>query len=149
IVPVLRSQRDVPARLADLATAHLGFRVEDCDEVVQQLDVAERLRFVLARIEREAARAHVAADVGKRARKLVEGHQREFFLRQQLRTIQAELGETDPAQRDADELDRKITEANLPDGVLREARREAERLRALPPSSSEHQVLRTYLEWVL
>jgi ATP-dependent Lon protease len=149
IVPVLRSQRDVPPRLADLAAAHLGFRVEDCDEVVQQLDVVERLRFVLARVEREAARAHVAADVGRRARKLVEGHQREFFLRQQLRTIQAELGEQDPAQRDADEMDRRIEEAALPDAVLRESRREAERLRALPPSSSEHQVLRTYLEWVL
>lgn len=149
IVPVLRSQRDVPARLADLAAAHLGFRVEDCDEVVQMLDVIERLRFVLARVEREAARAHVTADVGRRARKLVEGHQREFFLRQQLRTIQAELGEQDPAQRDADELDRRIEEAKLPDAVLRESRREAERLRALPPSSSEHQVLRSYLDWVL
>jgi ATP-dependent Lon protease len=149
IVPVLRSQRDVPARLADLAAAHLGFRVEDCDEVVQMLDVIERLRFVLARVEREAARAHVASDVGRRARKLVEGHQREFFLRQQLRTIQAELGEQDPAQRDADELDRRIEEAKLPEAVLRESRREAERLRALPPSSSEHQVLRSYLDWVL
>lgn len=149
ILPVVRSQKDVPARLADLAAANLGFRVEDCDEVVQQLDVLERLRFVLARIERESARAQVAADVGRRARKMVEGHQREFFLRQQLRTIQAELGESDPGQRDAEELDRKIAAANLPEPVLREARRESERLRALPPSASEHQVLRTYLEWVL
>ena len=149
IVPLLRSQEDAPARLADLAAAHLGFRVEDRDEVLQRLDVVERLRFVVGRVEKEVARAHVAADVANSARKSVEGSQREFFLRQQLRAIQAELGEGNPGERDADELARSIEEAALPPMVLREARREAERLRVLPPASSEHQVLRAYLDWVL
>jgi ATP-dependent Lon protease len=149
VSPVLRSAGDAPSQLADLAAAHLGFRVEDRDEVLQRLNVVERLRFVATRVEKEIARAQVAADVARNARTRVEGHQREFFLRQQLRAIQAELGEADPADRDADEMAQRIAAAELPDGVLREARREAERLRTLSPASSEHQVLRSYLDWVL
>jgi len=63
ILPVLRAHADAPGQLADLAAAHLDFRVEDRDEVVQRLDVVERLRFVAARVEKEAARAQVAAEV--------------------------------------------------------------------------------------
>lgn len=147
--PLLRAQEDVPARLADFASAHLGFRVEDRDEVLQRLDVVERLRFVVSRVEKDVARAHVAADVARNARARVEGHQREFFLRQQLRAIQAELGEGDAGDRDTAEMTRRIDDAKLPDQVEKEARREAERLRALSPASAEHQVLRSYLDWVL
>ncbi|HKS06222.1 MAG TPA: endopeptidase La [Gemmatimonadaceae bacterium] len=149
VQPLLRAQEDDPPRLADLACAHLGFRVEDRDEVLQRLDVVDRLRFVASRIEKEVARAQVAADVARNARTRVEGHQREFFLRQQLRAIQAELGEGEGGDRDSVELAKRIDEAELPDAVAREARREAERLRALPAASSEHQVLRTYLDWVI
>ena len=149
VVPLLRSAGDSPAQLADLTAAHLGFRVEDRNDMLQRLDVVDRLRFVTGRIEKEVARASVAVDVAKQARARVEGHQREFFLRQQLRAIQADLGERDPGERDADELAQRIAEAQLPEPVLREAGREAERLRALPAASSEHQVLRAYLDWVL
>jgi len=149
VVPVLRAASDAPARLADLAAAYLGFRVEDRDEVIQRLSVVERLRFVTSRVEKEVARAQVAADVARNARTRVERHQREFFLRQQLRAIQSELGEGDPAERDADELAQRISDAQLPELVLREAKREAERLRALSAASTEHQMLRTYLDWVL
>lgn len=148
ILPVLRSADDDPARLADLVAAHLDFRVEDRDEVLQRVDIVERLRFVVARLEKEVDKARVATDIMKDARGRVERHQREFFLRQQLRAIQAELGEGD-ADDDAAELARRIEDASLPDAVAREARREAIRLKSLPAASSEHQVLRSYLDWVL
>src|SRR5678810_848769 len=76
-------------------------------------------------------------------------HQREFYLRQQLRAIQAELGEADPGEKEAVELLKKIDDAKLPERVGQEARRETERLRQLSPASSEYQVIRTYLDWIL
>src|SRR5262245_27830399 len=88
-------------------------------------------------------------DVKKQTEIKIEQHQREFYLRQQLRAIQAELGETDPGEKEAVEILRKIDEANLPEKVGQEARRETERMRMLSPASSEYQVVRTYLDWIL
>jgi ATP-dependent Lon protease len=138
-----------PGRFADLATTNMNFRITDKDEVLQRLDVGQRLRFVLNRLEREVARARVMEDVKKQTEIKIEQHQREFYLRQQLRAIQTELGETDPGEKEAVELLKKIDEANLPERVGQEARRETERLRQLSSASSEYQVIRTYLDWVL
>jgi ATP-dependent Lon protease len=149
VVPLLRAQLDAPGALADSASVHLGLRAEDRDEVVQRVDIGERLRFVVSRVEKEVARARVAADIANEARGRVDRSQREFFLRQQLRAIQSELGEADPGERDAIELAARIAQADLPPAVATEARRDAERLRMSSPASSEHQVLRSYLDWVL
>ncbi|MDB4912559.1 MAG: ATP-dependent protease La [Gemmatimonadetes bacterium] len=138
-----------PGRFADLATTNMNFRITDKDEVLQRLDVGQRLRFVLNRLEREVARARVMEDVKKQTEIKIEQHQREFYLRQQLRAIQAELGETDPGEKEAVELLKKIDEAKLPERVGQEARRETERLRQLSSASSEYQVIRTYLDWIL
>jgi ATP-dependent Lon protease len=138
-----------PARAADLAAAQASFRVGERDELVQCLDVHERLERVATRLEKDLARAQVLGEVQRRANVSVEQHQREFFLRQQLQQIRAELGERDATDSEADTLLQRIAEARLPDAVEREARRETERLRALPPASGEYQVLRNYLDWVL
>jgi ATP-dependent Lon protease len=138
-----------PGRFADLATTNMNFRIADKDEVLQRLDVGQRLRFVLNRLEREVARARVMEDVKKQTEIKIEQHQREFYLRQQLRAIQTELGETDPGEKEAVELLKKIDDAKLPERVGQEARRETERLRQLSSASSEYQVIRTYLDWVL
>jgi ATP-dependent Lon protease len=138
-----------PGRAADLAAAQASFRVGERDELVQCLDVHERLERVATRLEKDLARAQVLGEVQRRANVSVEQHQREFFLRQQLQQIRAELGERDATDSEADTLLQRIAEARLPDAVEREARRETERLRALPPASGEYQVLRNYLDWVL
>jgi ATP-dependent Lon protease len=88
-------------------------------------------------------------DVKRQTEIKIEQHQREFYLRQQLRAIQAELGETDPGEKEAIEILKKIEEIGLPEKVAQEARRETERMRMLSPASSEYQVVRTYLDWVL
>ena len=116
---------------------------------LQRLDVGQRLRFILSRLEREVARARVMEDVKKQTEVKIEQHQREFYLRQQLRAIQAELGEADPGEKEAIDLLKKIEDAKLPEKVAQEARRETERMRMLSPASSEYQVVRTYLDWVL
>src|SRR5690349_16405756 len=146
---ILKMNVSDPGRFADLAATNMNFRISDKDEVLQRLDVGQRLRFILSRLEREVARARVMEDVKKQTEIKIEQHQREFYLRQQLRAIQAELGEADPGEKEAIDLLKKIEEAKLPDKVAQEARRETERMRMLSPASSEYQVVRTYLDWVL
>src|SRR5690349_2395810 len=146
---ILKMNVSDPGRFADLAATNMNFRISDKDEVLQRLDVGQRLRFILSRLEREVARARVMEDVKRQTEIKIEQHQREFYLRQQLRAIQAELGETDPGEKEAIEILKKIDDANLPERVGQEARRETERMRMLSPASSEYQVVRTYLDWVL
>ncbi|MEP7002288.1 MAG: endopeptidase La [bacterium] len=146
---ILKMNVSDPGRFADLAATNMNFRITDKDEVLQRLDVGQRLRFILNRLEREVARARVMEDVKRQTEIKIEQHQREFYLRQQLRAIQAELGEADPGEKEAVELLRKIDEAKLPERVGQEARRETERLRQLSTASSEYQVIRTYLDWIL
>jgi ATP-dependent Lon protease len=146
---ILKMNVSDPGRFADLAATNMNFRIADKDEVLQRLDVGQRLRFILTRLEREVARARVMEDVKRQTEIKIEQHQREFYLRQQLRAIQAELGEADPGEKEAIDLLRKIEEAKLPDKIAQEARRETDRMRMLSPASSEYQVVRTYLDWVL
>src|SRR3954464_12436761 len=146
---ILKMNVSDPGRFADLAATNMNFRISDKDEVLQRLDVGQRLRFILNRLEREVARARVMEDVKRQTEIKIEQHQREFYLRQQLRAIQAELGEADPGEKEAVELLRRIDEAKLPEKVAQEARRETERLRQLSNASSEYQVIRTYLDWIL
>ena len=146
---ILKMNVSDPGRFADLAATNMNFRIADKDEVLQRLDIGQRLRFILSRLEREVARARVIEDVKRQTEIKIEQHQREFYLRQQLRAIQAELGETDPGEKESVQLLRRIEEANLPERALQEAKRENERLRMLSPASSEYQVIRTYLDWIL
>ncbi len=146
---ILKMNVSDPGRFADLAATNMNLRIADKEEVLQRLDIGQRIRFILSRLEREVARARVMDDVKKQTEIKIEQHQREFYLRQQLRAIQTELGESDPNEKESSDLVRRIDDAKLPEKVEAEARRETERLRMLSPASSEYQVLRTYLDWVL
>src|SRR6476659_4049114 len=146
---ILKMNISDPGRFADLAATNLNFKVSDKDEILQRLNIGQRLKFLLGRVEREVGRARVAEDVKRQTEIKIEQHQREFYLRQQLRAIQAELGEADPGEKEALDLLKKIEDAKLPEKVAHEARRETERMRMLSPASSEYQVVRTYLDWVL
>jgi len=146
---LVRLNAGSPGYAADLVASRGPFRAADKDEVLQRLDVLDRVNYVLARVEKELTRTAVLEDVRAQTDANIERHHREFYLRQQLRAIQAELGESEPPDSEAAELLRQIEEAPLPPTVATEARREVTRLRALSSASSEYQVLRTYLEWVL
>ncbi len=146
---ILKMNVSDPGRFADLASTNMNFRISDKDEVLQRLDVVQRLRFILTRLEREVARARVMEDVKRQTEIKIEQHQREFYLRQQLRAIQTELGEADPGEKESIDTLKKIDDAKLPEKVGQEARRENERMRMLSPASSEYQVIRTYLDWIL
>lgn len=146
---LLRRQTKDLSRFADLAAVHGSLRIAEKDEVVQRLDVHSRLELVATKFEKEVARAQVIEDVKRQTEVKVEQHHREFYLRQQLQAIRSELGERDPLESDAEDLLRQIEGASLPEKVGTEARRETERLRALSPASSEYQVIRNYVEWIL
>lgn len=146
---LLRRESESPSRFADLAAARGGLRPAEKDAVVQRLDVATRLEFLADRWEREVARARVHEEVRQETERRVDRHHREFFLRQQLQAIKSELGEADAGEGETAELLRRVEEGGLPAHVAAEAKREIERLRALSPASSEHQVLRNWVEWAL
>ena len=145
---ILKMNISDPGRFADLAATNLNFKVSDKDEILQRLNIGQRLKFLLGRVEREVGRARVAEDVKRQTEIKIEQHQREFYLRQQLRAIQSELGEGDPGDKEAIEILKKLEEANLPEKAAQEGRREVERMRQLSPASSEYQVIRTYLDWM-
>lgn len=144
----LRMNVSEPGRFADLAATSLNMSLEDREHVLQSLDIGKRLNFVLGRLEEEVARARVAEDVKSQAEENIGAHNREFFLRAQLRAIQAELGETDTADRESVEILKKIETSGLSEAAAVEARREAGRLRMLSNASSEYQVVRNYLDWL-
>ncbi|HWL40659.1 MAG TPA: endopeptidase La [Gemmatimonadaceae bacterium] len=145
---ILKMNISDPGRFADLAATNLNFKVSDKDEILQRLNIGQRLKFLLGRVEREVGRARVAEDVKRQTEIKIEQHQREFYLRQQLRAIQSELGEGDPGEKESIEILKKLEEANLPEKAMQEGRREVERMRNLSPASSEYQVIRTYLDWM-
>ncbi|MCE9602648.1 MAG: endopeptidase La [Gemmatimonadetes bacterium] len=146
---LLRREVSRPSRFADLAAARGALRPAEKDEAVQRLDVIARLEFLAERWEREAAKARVHEEVRQETERRVDRHHREFFLRQQLQAIKSELGEADLGEGETVDLLRRIEEAELPEHIAAEARREIDRLRALSTASSEHQVLRNYVEWIL
>ncbi len=146
---LLRREARDPSRFADLAAARGALRPAEKDEAVQRVDVLERLEFLAERWEREAAKAKVNEEVRQETERRIDKHHREFFLRQQLQAIKSELGEADAGEGEITDLRRRLEEARLPESVAADARRELERLRALSTASSEHQVLRNYLEWLL
>src|SRR5712675_554174 len=146
---ILKMNISDPGRFADLAATNLNFKVSDKDEILQRLNIGQRLKFLLGRVEREVGRARVAEDVKRQTEIKIEQHQREFYLRQQLRAIQSELGEGDPGEKESIETLKKLEEANLPEKAAQEGRREIERMRNLSPASSEYQVIRTYIDWML
>src|SRR5687767_1127791 len=125
---ILKMNVSDPGRFADLAATNMNFRISDKDEVLQRLDVGQRLRFILSRLEREVARARVMEDVKRQTEIKIEQHQREFYLRQQLRAIQAELGEADPARRKPSRFSKRSTKPSFP--------RKSDRKRAARPSVS-------------
>ncbi len=146
---LVRLNGGTPGYAADLVAARGPFRATDKDEVLQRLDLTDRVTYVIGRIERELTRSAVLEDVRQQTDVNIERHHREFYLRQQLRAIQSELGESDPQESETADLLKQIERATLPPTVFTEARREVARLRGLSSASSEYQVLRNYLEWIL
>ncbi|MEE2786966.1 MAG: endopeptidase La [Myxococcota bacterium] len=143
---LLKVNVDNPARFADLLSASVDFDYAERHRIIQAVAVDQRLQRVLELLRGALDRVKVAQEVEKRAKGDIEESRREYYLRQQLKTIQKELGDEDLSRRDADDYEEQIGALGLPEDVTREAMREIERLRHIQPSSSEYQVIKTYLD---
>jgi ATP-dependent Lon protease len=139
---------DDPVELAHLISGALRIKTEEKQRLLEERDVTKRLRLLSEILARELELVEIGSRIQTQVHSEMERGQREYFLRQQLRAIQEELGEVDEQQAETEELRRQIEETNLPEHVAKVAERELARFERLPPQSAEHGVIRGYLEWL-
>ncbi|HEY5294694.1 MAG TPA: endopeptidase La [Gaiellaceae bacterium] len=142
---------DDPSALCHLVASTLRtIKTEERQEILEQVDVEQRLRQVSAILSRELEVFELGSKIQSQVQSEMEKGQREYFLRQQLKAIQQELGEGDPEQAEASELRERLDAlGELPEEVRKAADRELGRLEKLPSAAAEYGVIRTYLEWIL
>jgi ATP-dependent Lon protease len=138
-----------PAALGYFVASTMRLKTEEKQELLEQVDVAKRLRRLTELMSNELDVLELGSKIQDQVQSEMEKTQREYFLRQQLKAIQEELGEVDDEQAEANELRQRIDEAALPEDVDKQARRELDRLAKLPPAAAEYGVIRTYLDWIL
>jgi ATP-dependent Lon protease len=138
-----------PGRLADLIAANLRLRLSEAQELLEIADPLARLRKVDALLRREVDVTAVQAEIQSQAQDEMTRGQREHYLREQLRAIQAELGEADPRLEEAEDYRAKVEEAEMPEEALAEATRQLRRLERMHPDGPEAHVARTYLDWMI
>jgi ATP-dependent Lon protease len=142
---------DAPSALAHLVASTLrSIKLEERQQILEEVDVEKRLRLVSAILGRELEVFELGSRIQSQVQSEMEKGQREYFLRQQLKAIQQELGEADPEQAEVNELRERLeAHAGLSAEARTAAERELGRLERLPPAAAEYGVIRTYLEWIL
>ncbi|MDQ7093861.1 endopeptidase La [Desulfosporosinus sp. PR] len=138
-----------PGQLADIVASHLNLKVPDKQTILEALVINERLERLTELIMREIEIMELERRIGLRVRKQMDKAQKEYYLREQIKAIQKELGDKDERQVEADEYREKVAKAKCPKEVEQKALKEIERLEKMPPSSAEGTVVRTYLDWLL
>ncbi len=137
-----------PGRLADSIAAYLFTKPEDKQRVLGLSQVRPRLEAVMDILTRELELIELEKRINVRVRKQIEKSQREYYLREQIKAIQKELGDRDDKGSEAEEFRRKVTDLKLPKELEEKALREVERLEKMPPMVAEAVVVRNYLEWI-
>ncbi|AMV73866.1 endopeptidase La [Desulfuromonas carbonis] len=138
-----------PGSLADLVASNIGLKVAEAQELIEILDPVERLLRIKTLLAKELELMTVQNRIQSQAKEEMGKSQREYFLREQLRAIQAELGEADPRAEDVAELRGKLELANLPEETLVEAEKQLRRLETMHPEAAEYSLVRTYLDWLV
>jgi ATP-dependent Lon protease len=138
-----------PSTLGNLIATTMRLKTAEKQELLEEADVEARLRKLTVVLNRELEVLELGTKIQSQVQSEMEHSQREYFLRQQLKAIQEELGEGDDQQAEIAELRAQIEEAHLPEEADKQARRELERLAKLPSAAAEYGVIRTYLEWIL
>ncbi|HEY0526081.1 MAG TPA: endopeptidase La [Stellaceae bacterium] len=137
-----------PAALADMIASFMDLKPEEKQQILETVDVRARLDKVLWMLAYRIEVLRLSRDIGQQTRATMENRQREFMLREQLRTIQKELGEDDEGSTELADLRKAIDEARMPEEVETQAKRELRRLERMPEGAAEHGMVRTYLEWL-
>ncbi|HOP56028.1 MAG TPA: endopeptidase La [bacterium] len=138
-----------PNRLADFIAANLNISIAQKQEILETIDVKERLQKVTYFLNSEVQILEVGKQIQSEIKTEMDKRQREYILREQLKAIQKELGEVDEQTKEINELREKIEQAGMPEEVRREAERELDRLSQMMPGAAEYTVSRTYLDWLI
>jgi ATP-dependent Lon protease len=156
LVPYLPSELELaaanvddPSALSHLVASTLRLKTEEKQALLEQRDVSARLRDVLRILKRELEVVELGTKIQSQVQSELEKGQREYFLRQQLKAIQEELGEGDAEQAELNELRERVAEKHLPEEAQKAIERELSRLEKLPAASAEYGVIRTYVDWIL
>ena len=148
-IMVVIENLDEPGRLADLVASNLGLKTEQAQEVLEIIDPVQRLRRVSEILSREIELLLVQQKIQTEAKGEIDKTQREYFLREQLKAIQRELGEIDERTEEINEFKKKIEQAKMPEKVRKEAEKQLKRLEKMHPDSAEAATVRTYLDWLV
>lgn len=138
-----------PSRLADFITFHLNLKPQERQKVLEAINPMERMKLVNEFLNRELEVLEIGSRIQGRVRDQMDKTQREYYLREQLKAIQKELGGLDEEEAEAEELRQKIEDAGMPEQVKEKALKEVDRFQKMPAASAESPVLRTYLDWLI
>src|SRR5512144_2653504 len=140
---------DDPARLADTIVAHLGIKLEDKQGLLEATNPAERLEKVLGYMRSEIEILEVEKRIRTRVKKQMEKTQKEYYLNEQMRAIQKELGEKDEFKNEIQELEEKIKQKKMSAEAKEKAEKELKKLKMMSPMSAEATVVRNYVDWII
>ncbi|NWF98558.1 MAG: endopeptidase La [Nitrospirae bacterium] len=140
---------DEPGRLSDLVASNIGLKTEQSQEILEIIDPVQRLKRVSEILAREIELLTVQQKIQSEARGEIDKTQREYFLREQLKAIQKELGDIDERAEEIKEFRKKIEDAKMPEKVMKEAEKQLKRLEKMHPDSAEAATVRTYLDWLV
>ncbi len=148
-VIVIANNMEEPGRLADLAASNLDLKVEGAQAILEALDPVERLQRVHELLAKELEVLAMQQEISTQAKGEMDRSQREFFLRQQLKAIQAELGEGNELGEEVQQLREKAVKARMPKPVLEEVERQLKKLERMHPDAAETATLRNWLDWMV
>ena len=140
---------DDAARLADTMAAHMPLKIEDKQKVLELPEIAERLMFLMAMMESEMDLLQVEKRIRSRVKKQMEKSQREYYLNEQMKAIQKELGELEESPDEFDGLEKKVEEAGMPAEAKEKVLGELSKLKMMSPMSAEATVVRSYIDWMI
>ncbi len=144
----IASKVENPGNLADLIASTINISVIEKQEILEKIDLKERLKKATIYLNREVETLELSSKIQSHVKEGIDKTQREYYLREQLKAIQKELGESDDKINEVDELKKKIKEAKMPDEVRKVADKELDRLSKMSSMSAEYTVARTYLDWL-
>jgi len=143
------NQIECPAKLADTVASHLALKISDRQELLEISTVVSRLERIFAFMEAEISVLHVEKKIRNRVKRQMEKTQREYYLNEQMKAIQKELGETDDGRDETNEIEDLITKTKLSKEAREKAIGELKKLKSMSPMSAEATVVRNYLDWML
>ncbi len=140
---------DEPSRLVDTMAAHMALKIEQKQEILEIIDLPARVEHVLALLDGEIDLLQVEKRIRGRVKKQMERSQREYYLNEQMKAIQKELGDSDEGHNEVEELKKRLDAAGLPKDAYAKAQAELNKLKQMSPMSAEATVVRSYLDWLV